>query len=388
MPTQFIDRLLTNKIRDSLKSVLLLGPRQVGKSTLIRAISPDLSINFADNQTFLDFHSNPNELNERLAAGLASGAEFRTVFLDEIQRYPELLNTVQAILDSVPNPPKFFLTGSSARKLKRGQANLLPGRIFAYQLAPLCAAELDYQLDIDRALKYGCLPEPYLSRDSDHCEKLLTTYSGVYLREEIQAEALTRNLDGFSRFIMAAAATSGTSLDFSKIAKQARIERKVCSRFFEILEDTLVATRLDVYDKTAADIVKRPRYYFFDTGVLNGLLDNFAVSEDRKGLLFEHLVINQIIASAKARDQVIGLSYFRTRGGYEVDVVVEIKEKHYAIEIKSGRIDAADARKLEVFREHDPKIDGLFIVAPKTAPRLLGTVRACELSELLRRIGL
>ena len=181
---------------------------------------------------------------------------------------------------------KFYLPGSSARKLRRGQANLLPGRIFAFELGPLCSAELDYELRVLHALKYGCLPEPYLSKSSVFCEKFLSTYSGVYLKEEIQAEALTRNLEGFGRFIMSAAQQSGLVLDFSKLAKQARIERKICSRFYEILEDTLIVTRLEVFDRTSADVTKRPKFYFFDTGVLNGLLGNFLASNDRKGILF------------------------------------------------------------------------------------------------------
>ncbi len=128
---------------------------------------------------------------------------------------------------------------------------------------PLCAAELDYKLNVANALKYGCLRRPYLSGSASFCEKLLTTYSGIYLKEEIQAEALTRNLEGFSRFIISAAEHSGLILDFSKIAKQAKIERKACSRFYEMLEDTLIASRLEVFDKTAADIRKRREILFF-----------------------------------------------------------------------------------------------------------------------------
>jgi predicted AAA+ superfamily ATPase len=366
--------------------VLLLGPRQVGKSTLILELGPDLVINLNDEKTYLDFKSNPDELKERLAA--LNGT--KSVLIDEVQRHPAVLNTVQTIIDDKRlESPKFYITGSSARKLNRGQANLLPGRIFSYELGPLCAAELDYKLDVPNALKYGCLPEPYLSRSAPFCEKLLTTYSGIYLKEEIQAEALTRNLEGFSRFLISAAQHSGLVLDFSKIAKQAKIERKACSRFYEVLEDTLIASRLEVFDKTDADIKKRPKFYFFDTGVLNGLLANFISSSDRRGMLFEHLVVNQVIASAKARDIPIKVSYFRTRGGYEVDLILEIRDRTYAIEIKSGRADEGDAGNLESFRDYYQSVNGFFIVtADNTAARKIGRVFIMNVSDFLREIRL
>jgi uncharacterized protein len=378
-----IVRLLTDRLRTSSKSILLLGPRQVGKSTLIQELKPDLSINLNDEKTYLDFASNHDELRQLLGAG-----PYKTVFIDEIQRLPSLLNTIQVILDAKGNRTKFYLTGSSARKLKRGHANLLPGRIFAYHLGPLCSAELNYDIDTAKALKLGCLPEPYLQSNEDEAEKLLSTYAGVYLKEEIQAEALTRNLEGFSRFINVAAESSGQILDFSKIAKQAKIERKICSRFYEILEDTLIAQKLEVYEKTQADIKKRPKFYFFDTGVLNGLLGNFTVSNDRKGLLFEHLVINQISASAKAWDKNVKLSYFRTRSGFEVDLIVETAGKTYAIEIKSGTVDSGDAQRLERFLEYKKDLSGLYLVCLKTPNKKIGKVKVCELSELIKDLGL
>jgi predicted AAA+ superfamily ATPase len=381
-----LPRLISSVIRNSPKSVLLWGPRQVGKSTLILDLGPDLAINLNDDKTYLDFTSNPNELKERLAAH--SGIE--SVLIDEIQRHPTILNTVQTIIDhKAIKPPKFYLTGSSARKLKRGQANLLPGRIFSYELGPLCAAELDYKLDVNMAMSYGTLPEPYLSPSASFREKLLTTYSGVYLKEEIQAEALTRNLDGYSRFIMSAAEHSGLVLDFSKLAKQAKIERKTCARFYEVLEDTLIASRLEVFDKTDADTKKRPKFYFFDTGVLNGLLGNFVASGDRRGMLFEHLVVGQVIASAKARDTLVKVSYFRTRSGYEVDLILELGGKTYAVEIKAGHADHGDAAKLEGFSDYYKDVDGFFLVtAEATSARRIGRVLIVSLSDFLREVGL
>lgn len=381
-----IARALGQKLQQSPKSILLLGPRQVGKSTLIESLNPDLSINLSDESTFIAFKGNPNELIERLEANKRT----TTVFIDEIQLHPPLLGTIQALVDSkrYKGKLKFYLTGSSARRLRRGQANLLPGRVFSYELGALAAAELDYSLKDSRALRYGFLPEPYLSNDDSVSEKLLSTYSGIYLKEEIQAEALTRNLEGFSRFLLAAAESAGQILDFSKIAKAARIDRKNCTRFFEILEDTLVATKVDVFEKTTADIKKRPKFYFFDVGVLNGLLGNFQVSSDRKGYLFEHLVVNQIINSAKAKDLPIKLSYFRTRGGYEVDLILEISKKVFAIEIKSGQVDQSSAADLLKFREYFRGTTDCYIIGLGAVARNLNSVKVRNVSSFLKEVGL
>lgn len=379
-----VPRLLEKTLAKSAKSVLLLGPRQVGKSTLVSNLLPDLSINLFDDNEFLHFKSNPNELKERLLAH----NDIKTVFIDEIQRHPSLLNTIQTIIDNKKQGLKFFITGSSARKLRRGQANLLPGRLLTYELGPLCAAELNYELDVKKALKYGTLPEPYLTNNNDLVEKLLLSYSGTYLKEEIQAEALTRDLSGFSRFLIACATTSGLVLDFSKISKQAKIERKACSRFYEILEDTMIARRIEVYDQTKADIVRRPKYYFFDNGVLNGLLENFTASNDRKGILFEHLVHNQIQASAQAHDIPIKISYFRTKGGFEVDFIVEIQKKLYAIEVKSGNTHASDALRLENFQQYEKNISGFFVVSTEDQLRQVENTLFCNISVMLKSIGL
>lgn len=345
-------RLLANQLEASSKSVLLLGPRQVGKSTLVRSLRPDLEINLADRATFLAFAANPSELQQRLAARPAG-----RVFIDEVQKLPPLLDTLQVLLDAPGQaPPKFFLTGSSARKLRRGGANLLPGRVFVYALGALCSAELDYEMDTRRGLETGFLPEAYLAPEPLFRQKLLSSYASTYLAEEIQAEALTRNLEGFARFIHAAAMMSGQYLDFSKLAKQARISRQSCTRFYEILEDTLIARRAEPYWPAArADLVKHPKFYFFDVGVLNGLLGNFVASADRIGVLTEHMIFNQLVQSAQARDKKIEISTFRTRGGLEVDFIVTLDAKVWAIEVKAGLVGTGDVRAL---RELPTYLDG------------------------------
>jgi predicted AAA+ superfamily ATPase len=144
-----------------------------------------------------------------------------------------------------------------------------------------------------------------------------------------------------------------------------------------------------VFDSTDADIQKRPKFYFFDTGVLNGLLGNFVASGDRRGMLFEHLVISQIVASAKARDIVVKLSYFRTRSGYEVDLIVELGGEIYAVELKAGRVDQGDAAKLESFSNYCKDVAGFFLVtADATSARRVGRSLIVSLADFLRELGL
>ncbi len=341
-----IPRLLSKELEESPKSLLLLGPRQTGKSTLIRSLRPDLAINLADEAEFLSFARNPNELTQRLAAG-----SYRTVLIDEVQRLPGILNTIQCILDEAPSRYKFYLTGSSARKLRRGNANLLPGRIFSYRLGPLVCSELNYRMCLREALETGTLPGIYSEENRKFRIKTLRSYSSTYLKEEIQSEALTKNIEGFSRFLFLAANWSGHFLDVAKLSSAAQVTRKAANRFFEILEDTLVVNRCPSFSKVERKrLVKHPKFYFFDTGVLNALLSNFTVSSDRTGLIFEHLIFNQLVNGGYARDIDMNLSTFRTSHGAEVDFIVEKENELFAVEVKHSRnIGRSDLKGLQRF---------------------------------------
>ncbi len=379
-----IHRTLLESLKKSKKSFLLLGPRQTGKSTLIKELSPEVSINLANEQTYLDFAKNPKELEERLAS-----KKIKTVFIDEVQRLPSLLNTLQDLLDNSDSPPRFYLTGSSARKLKRGGANLLPGRIHTYRLGPLASSELDYQLSTKVAMETGLLPGIYTESSPEEKIKTLRSYSGTYLKEEIQAEALTKNLEGFSRFLFVIAQASGHFLDLAKLSSEAAISRQSAQRFFEILEDTLLVHRVSAFSKSEwKRLIQHPKFYFFDTGVLNALLGNFHASDDRKGLLFENLFHSQLIASAYARDLEIRVSSYRTEHGAEVDFIVEIERKIWAIELKASRnVGASDLTGLKSFatflgKTHHPvvaylgdvekKIEGIDILPWQTLLQWMG----------------
>ncbi len=380
-----IPRHLTQTLQKSKKSAMLLGPRQAGKSTLIQSLSPDLTINLAHEPTFLEFARNPSELEQRLAA-----EKYPTVFIDEIQRLPSMLNTIQTLIDAHPQRHRFLLTGSSARKLKRGKANLLPGRIHTYHLGPLSCAELKYDLNTQQSLSTGTLPGIYTDVSPQDREKTLRSYGATYLKEEIQAEALTRNLEGFSRFLFLAAECSGQWLDLSKLASEAAIPRQSAIRYFEILEDTLVVNRCNAFSKSSRmRLVQHPKYYFFDTGVLNGLLANFTASADRKGVLFEHLFFNQLLASAAAQDVELRVSLYRTEHGAEVDLIVELGGEVWAIELKaSSNVGTNDLRGFASFQKFYRKPHRQCVAYMGTVKKRIDDVEIFPWQELLKEIGL
>jgi predicted AAA+ superfamily ATPase len=246
-----IPRRLAPLLQRSAKSFLLLGPRQTGRSTLVAQLAPDLSINLFHEPTYLEFARNPRELEERLAV-LRHGTGPVSVFIDEVQRLPSLLNTIQVLLDRPRSPYRFLLTGSSARKLRRGQANLLPGRVHTYHLGPITAGEMSYQLDTPQALATGTLPGILSEPDADVRRKTLRSYAATYLKEEVQAESLSRNLEGFARLLGIAAEWAGHHLDLSKLAAAAQVARQSAARYFEILEDTLIVRRAEPFTRSAA----------------------------------------------------------------------------------------------------------------------------------------
>lgn len=347
-------RLILDRLLKTRKSVLLLGPRQTGKSTLFREIDVDLKINLALEAEYLRYLRQPDLLEQQISS---KRKPIKKILIDEVQRIPSLLNTAQVLIDE--RQCQFFLTGSSARKLKRGQANLLPGRIHQYAMGPLSYVEIADDFDLDKALSLGTLPGVW-SEDKDDALKTLESYASTYIKEEIQAEALTKNLEGFSRYLFSIASWSGLQIDHSKLSNEVGIERTTAGRYFEILEDTLLIHRIEPFSYKAhlggvRRLVRHPKFYFFDQGVLNALIQNFKADPFRKGLLFEHFIVNQILSTGKGLDKIsnIRLSSYRTESGAEVDLILEFNEQIYAIEIKcSKNVGTSDLRGIKSFSEY------------------------------------
>lgn len=333
-----IERILQSVIQSHPKSVLLLGPRQVGKSTLCGKLNPDFALNLADEEHFRQHLNDPGLIKRIISALPERGAQQRTIILiDEIQRIPSMLNTIQVLIDTNRNL-KFLLTGSSARKLRRGQANLLPGRILLEYLPPLVYWELKGKFDLDKALTIGTLPEVYLQ---DYGPEILDSYVAGYLKEEIQAEAFTKDLAAYSRFLNLAAELSGQYMNYAKVASDSEINKETIRRYMEILSDTLLIEIIPSY--TDVDKKRRARqkekFIFFDLGVRNFLLgrqNTSSFSREEFGHLFEQWFILQIIYYNKLYKMHWKISTYRDAMGVEVDLVIETQEVCLAIEIKSS----------------------------------------------------
>ncbi len=365
--THMIDRMILPRLRRSKKSVLLLGPRQVGKSTLCQALNPSFSVNLADEALFLAYSKDPGRLRRELAARPRAVR----VMIDEIQRVPSLLNTIQALVDEKPGF-QFLLTGSSARKLKRGGANLLPGRIVLEHLDPLNYWECGERFNLERCLRLGSLPGIFL--DDSSGEDVLDAYASVYLREEIQAEMTVKNIGGYARFLDVAAEASGRWTNYSKVASDAELPKETVRRFFEVLEETLMVFRIPSFRARHSPrrLSQRDRFVLFDVGVRNALLGvhREILSPTERGGLFEHWFLLQCLYFIRAQKKGWRVQSYRTEAGAEVDVVIDRGRDFLAVECKYGKqATEADLGGLRSFEEVAGKPVKKFLVYRGDSPQ-------------------
>lgn len=351
-----LDRIITHRIHETFSSVLLTGPRQVGKSTLLRSLKPSLEINLADQAVFVR-HSKDPELIRKQVLALPKGS---TILLDEAQRLPEILNTVQALIDI--EGYRFLVTGSSAKKLHRGKANLLPGRLIRECLDPLSYLEIgEHNFNLARALRYGMLPGIYLNETEG--ERILNSYVDLYLREEIQAEGLVRSLGNYARFLELIAIASGQWLNYSKLSSDSEIPKETIRNFTTLLEETLLLFRISTFNltkghghkATTRKVQQKEKILLFDVGVRNSLLriGGKEVPLHDFGAVFEQWVLLQIIYINRAFDKKWRISSFLDRAGQEVDCIIETEDELLAIEIKSGVKSRSEwSRGLESFADY------------------------------------
>lgn len=329
-------------------SFFLFGPRGTGKTTWLHEVLPDaLWFDLLDPGTYGELSLRPERLASRIR-----GERPTWVVLDEIQKLPMLLDVVHQFLSSHELPVRFALTGSSARKLKRGSANLLAGRAVTREMFPLTAAELGPSFSLQRSVRIGHLPQAQSSGDP---EDYLLAYVGTYLKEEVQAEALVRRLDVFTRFLQAASFSQASTLNVTAIAQELGIDRKTVLSYFEVLEDLLLSVRLPVFTKRAKRAtVQHPKFYYFDAGVFRtlrpkGPLDSV---EEMDGAALETLVMQELRATNANQRLGYELSYWRTRAGEEVDFILYGERGLIAIEVKrSSRFRSADLKGLRRFGE-------------------------------------
>lgn len=358
------------------RSFFLFGPRQTGKSTWLRSL--DLPkpwyINLLHQDTYLRYLRDPAQFRREAEAKITSGCQW--IIIDEVQRIPEILDEVHSLIES--STTRFILSGSSARKLKRGGANLLGGRALLRRMHPFTVKELQSKFNLDDALQWGTLP-PLYGLPSKERREILKSYVEVYLREEIQLEGLVRNLGGFTRFLDLVAAYAGQILNLSALGKEAMLPQKTVQGYFEVLEDTLIAYRLPPWTVSPLKrMVAHPKFYLFDNGVTNALTHRLSGPLDpaKRGHLFEQFMIQEArrridYAGADAR-----LYFWRTNNGAEVDLLVELNGKLVAaVEFKSRvQISGADLTGLRSFRGDHPEVPCM-VVCTAPEPFLLDNVR-------------
>lgn len=346
-----IERIL--KIEDvQTDSVFLWGARQTGKSTLLVNLFPDATyIDLLRLDTFERLRRNPSLLRE----DLQSKQPGDIVIIDEVQKLPDLLNEVQWLI--VRKDIHFILSGSSARKLKRYGTNLLGGRALRCRLLPLVSAEIP-DFNLIKACNNGMLPRHYLT---ENATKRLQAYVGDYLQQEIMAEALSRNLSSFTRFLEVAALSDGEMVNYNNIASDCGVSAVTVKEYFSILEETLVGFMLPAYTKVRQRrVIKAPKFYYFDVGIVNYLTHrvNLLPGSADFGHAFEHLIVQELVAYVDYRQKHVVLSYWRTASGIEVDVVVSDEYSSdilFAIEIKSSEeIQNRHLKGLRSFRDEYP----------------------------------
>jgi predicted AAA+ superfamily ATPase len=329
-------------------AAFLWGPRQTGKSTLLRQQYPAAKYyDLLDTSLCAELTVRPRLLREEVLAGRPA-----TVVIDEVQKVPDLLEEIHWLLENTAT--RFILCGSSARKLRRKARNLLGGRAVEHRLFPLTTSEVP-DLDLDRVLNHGGLPIHYLS---EHPAPLLRAYVNAYIKEEIVDESLTRNVPAFSRFLQVVALTHGRQLNYANIARESGVAASTVRNYFQILEDTLIGFELEPWRKTRKRrLVETSKYFLFDIGVANYLhpeAKGVTEGSDLYGRAFEHFLLNEVRAYLEYRKREKGISYWRTSSGFEVDLIVG--EMELALEFKAGkRVRAEDLKGFRALSdEHRP----------------------------------
>lgn len=348
------------------ESAFFWGPRQSGKSTLLKQTfphSPYYDLLLSDE--FGRLNRNPSLLREELLAKPPTAP----IIIDEVQKIPQLLDEIQWLI--VNKKFQFILCGSSARKLKRGSGNLLGGRALRYELFPLVSQEIP-QFDLLRALNNGCLPRHYLS---DRPGALCRSYVGDYLKEEIAAEALTRNVPAFARFLEAAAFSNGEIVNFVNIARECGVSSPTVKEYFQILVDTLLARFVPSFQKKPKRrVIQSPKFFLFDVGVANTLLKRQTITAGGEmfGRAFEQFIFQEISAHSHYSGLEYTISYWRTASGFEVDFI--LGDRDVALEVKGvPEVRSQHLRGMKAFQEeYKPK--KAIIVSLDVRPRAVGDI--------------
>ncbi len=346
------------------KSILLLGPRQTGKTTLLKTLKSDLYLNLSLTQERHRFEKNPDLIIKEVEA---LNKKNPVVVIDEIQKVPEVLDPIQILIDE--KKAIFVLTGSSARKLRRqSEINLLPGRVISMRMDSFMNSEFGQELETH--LIYGSLPGIATILENKQKNIELKSYVDTYLEEEVRAEALVRNLPNFYRFLEMAALESGKIVSFNAISQSVGVAHTTIRSYYEILEDCLLVERLDPISESVSrkKLTKSSKYLFFDLGVRRvAAEEGVKLGSHRLGDLFENYVGMELIRESRQK-QATRVHFWRDPDGPEVDWVIKSSGKYMPIEVKlTDSPSNSDIKHLRIFMNEYPCPNGAYVVC--TTPR-------------------
>ena len=373
-PEPSVDRTVDLPALLGKRSLFLLGPRQTGKTYLIRHTLEDARVyDLLDTSVYLALSRQPGRIAQELTS------RDRVVVIDEIQRLPDLLNEVHRLIEE--RGVRFLLTGSSARKLRRGGVNLLGGRARTQHLHPLTRRELGDRYDLNRALEHGLIPSVYFS---DEPAADLNAYTGTYLQQEIVAEGAARNIQAFSRFLGVAGLCNARIVNFTKVSSDAQVPRTTVYEYFEVLKDTLILHELPAWRKSKR---RKPlassKYYFFDVGVAGALQGRFFRPQTPEfGEAFETYLMHELTCY---RDYRSGepLAFWRSTSGFEVDFLIG---DHTAVEVKAKEnVSAADLKGLKALAE-EKRVKRLLVVSLEPRARTVDGIRILPFRKFLEAL--
>jgi uncharacterized protein len=378
---QMLTRLMNIKLPKG-QSAFLWGPRKTGKTTFLRAAFPEsLMYDLLKTDIFLDLVKRPFLLREQILA-LSARQLKEPVIIDEVQKVPELLDEIHWLIDN--KGLQFILCGSSARKLKRGKANLLGGRAWRYEMHPLVSAEVA-DLDLLRALNRGMIPLHYMQAEY---LKSLQAYVQDYLKEEVFDEGLTRNIPAFSRFFDAMGYSHGELTNYANIARDCGVDAKTVKEYYQILVDTLLGTMIEPYKKRKDRnvIIRAGKFYLFDVGVAGAITRRRIPQEkgEQFGKAIEHFILMELLAHRVYSELNYDVNFWRTKSGLEVDFILGHGE--VAIEVKgTSRVDQTGLRPLKTFiQEYRPA--RAFVVCNEGVSRLHEDIRILPWRDFLKML--